>query len=531
MAGQDRPELIPRDLFALDSDDSVTSDSSDEVSTDTNSFIIDDDFSNCSSTCAMTELPSIDDLLDANAIAMSVRGHPNPKKKQQTRNHESDLRPIAFIRFNTRVGKAKRVMVKALLNSGASASFITEKYTKKLKKRQAPQGWSTPGGELNTNKMVKSQFTMPELQDDKLIEWNMYATKDLGNYDMIIGRDILQFLGINIQFSTQEVVWDGYASMPFKDFDATALDSYHIEDPDGLLEDTDRLKKILDAKYVPADLEKLCQSQVQLQKAQQKKLLDLLQKHSALFDGTLCLWKDAEVSLDLKEDAKPYHARAYPVPQCHINTLRAEVERLCEIGVLKQVNRSEWGAPTFIIPKKDGTVWFISDFRELNKRIVRRPYPIPHIQDMLLNLEGFQYATSLALNMGYYHIELNPDSKKYCTIVMPFGKYEYQCIPMGLGNSPNIFQEKMSELMEGLDFVQTYIDDLLVIAKESFEDHLEKLDLVLQRLEDAGLKVNGNKSFFAQTDLEYLGYWITRKGIKPLPDKVKAIMKIAEPKN
>jgi Reverse transcriptase (RNA-dependent DNA polymerase) len=133
--------------------------------------------------------------------------------------------------------------------------------------------------------------------------------------------------------------------------------------------------------------------------------------------------------------------------------------------------------------------------------------------------------------MGYYHIELNPDSKKYCTIVRSFGKYEYQRILMGLCNSPDIFQEKMSELMEGLDFIRTYIDDLLVITKESFDDHLEKLDLVLQQLENARLKVNGNKSFFARTELEYLGYWITRNGIKPLPDKVKAIMRIAEPKN
>jgi Reverse transcriptase (RNA-dependent DNA polymerase) len=85
--------------------------------------------------------------------------------------------------------------------------------------------------------------------------------------------------------------------------------------------------------------------------------------------------------------------------------------------------------------------------------------------------------------------------------------------------------------MEGLDFIRTYIDDFLVITKGSFDDHLEKLDLVLQRLEDARLKVNGNKSFFAWTELEYLGYWITRNGIKPLPNKVKAIMKIAEPKN
>jgi hypothetical protein len=74
-----------------------------------------------------------------------------------------------------------------------------------------------------------------------------------------------------------------------------------------------------------------------------------------------------------------------------------EVERLVEAGVLKQVNRSEWAAPTFIIQKKDGSVRFISDFPELNKRIGRKPFPIPKIQDMLLELKGFKYATSLDL--------------------------------------------------------------------------------------------------------------------------------------
>jgi len=155
--------------------------------------------------------------------------------------------------------------------------------------------------------------------------------------------------------------------------------------------------------------------------------------------------------------------------------IEGKVDRLIKIGVLKKVNRSEWAAPTFIIPKKDGSVRLISDFRELNKRILRKPCPIPNIQDMLLNLEGFQWATSLDLNVGYYHIRLDPASKQLCTIVLPFGKYEYQAIPMGLCNSPDIFQEKMSKLMDGLAFVQTYIDDLLCLTKGTFSDHLEKL--------------------------------------------------------
>jgi Reverse transcriptase (RNA-dependent DNA polymerase) len=86
-------------------------------------------------------------------------------------------------------------------------------------------------------------------------------------------------------------------------------------------------------------------------------------------------------------------------------------------------------------------------------------------------------------------------------------------------------------LFDGFKFVQTYIDDLLTLTKGTFKDHLEKLERVLYRLRQAGLKINGNKSFFAKTELEYLGYWITRDGIKPLPDKVKAILAIDTPKN
>jgi RNase H-like domain found in reverse transcriptase/Reverse transcriptase (RNA-dependent DNA polymerase) len=141
------------------------------------------------------------------------------------------------------------------------------------------------------------------------------------------------------------------------------------------------------------------------------------------------------------------------------------------------------------------------------------------------------HATSLDLNMGYYHIALSPQARHLCTIVLPFGKYEYQRLPMGLCNSPNIFQEKMSKLMAGLEFVQAYIDDLLVITKGSYQEHLNKLEVVFNRLQDAGLKVNANKSFFARDSVEYLGYTLSREGIMPQSTKVEAIQHIAEPKN
>ena len=167
--------------------------------------------------------------------------------------------------------------------------------------------------------------------------------------------------------------------------------------------------------------------------------------------------------------------------------------KIVKLGVLKQINASEWAAPTFIISKKDATVRFISDFCKLNKCIEHKPFPIPKIQDLLLKLEGFQHTMSLNLNMGYYHIELMPFSKRLCTIVMPWGKHKYQHLPMGLCNSPNIFQECMFELFSDLEYVQAYINDLLVMSCSTFKEHLEWLEKVLSQLSIVGLKVNAKK--------------------------------------
>jgi hypothetical protein len=136
--------------------------------------------------------------------------------------------------------------------------------------------------------------------------------------------------------------------------------------------------------------------------------------------------------------------------------------------------------PTFIIPKKNGTVRFISDLRRLNEELKRKPHPIPKIAQMLQELRKFAFAASMDLNMAYYTIRLHPDSQKLCTIVTPFGKYQYLRLPMGISCSPYIFQEKMSDLMQHLDFVRNYIDDLFVITSGTLDDHLEEMEVVFK---------------------------------------------------
>ena len=212
-----------------------------------------------------------------------------------------------------------------------------------------------------------------------------------------------------------------------------------------------------------------------------------------------------------------------PVPHVNLRTLKRQVEQLVKLGVLIRQPTSEWASPTFLTPKKNGTVRFISDFRELNKLLKRKPWPLPKIVDTLQQLEGFTYASQLDLNMGYYTIRLDDPSAKICTIILPWGKYSYQRLPMGVAGSPDIFQEKMSALMSTLEYVFAYIDDLLIISRDSFENHLEKLEVVLTRLRDAGLKINAAKSTFGVHECDYLGYVLTREGIKPQRKKIEAL--------
>ena len=343
---------------------------------------------------------------------------------------------------------------------------------------------------------------------------------------MIIGRDLMKEIKCVLDFGAERVTFNSGPfegrSAPMKDLSEFLALNIHDEsnyfeylESEIVKDATTRMRRILDAKYEKPDLDKVTEACTHLTQEERQTLNKLLRKHEYLFEGKLGTWNTMPVELELKDDVKPYHARPYPIPQVHKQTFKKELDHLCEIGVLRKINHSEWGAPTFIQPKKNGTIRFLSDFRELNKRIKRKPYPLPKIQDLLLNLEGFTYASSIDLNMGYYHVRLTPESSRLCTIVTEFGKYEYLRIPMGVCNSPDIFQERMSDLMAGLEYVRAYIDDILVTTKGDWNDHLEKLDKVLQRLGEAGLQVNAEKSFFGRSETEYLGFWITREGVPP----------------
>ena len=115
--------------------------------------------------------------------------------------------------------------------------------------------------------------------------------------------------------------------------------------------------------------------------------------------------------------------------------------------------------------------------------------------------------------MGYYHTCLNEEENYLCTIILPRGNYWYKHLPMGVSSTPDIFQEKINEKFDGFEFIRTYKDDLLIITKGDWSYNLEKLEPTIQKIKYNRLHCHIEESLFGQTDMEYLGLWVTRNGI------------------
>ena len=281
-------------------------------------------------------------------------------------------------------------------------------------------------------------------------------------------------------------------------------------------------------EYVHTD--KVADECKHLSEEQRQQLRQLLRKFPRLFSGKLGKYNGEKVHLDIDPNAEPHAARAYSVPRKHEARFKEELERLVEIGVLERCGRSRWMMPTFIVPKKDGKVRWVSDFRALNKVLKRRVYPIPRIQDILSRRSGYSWLTKLDISMQYYTMELDEASSEACTIVTPFGLYRYKRLPMGVSQSPDVAQEVMERVLEAIEDIEIYIDDIAAFS-DTWDEHLELLDKVLSTLQEAGFTINLLKCEWGIQETDFLGHWLTPKGIKPWRKKVQGILDMRSPTN
>ena len=191
------------------------------------------------------------------------------------------------------------------------------------------------------------EFTLNEFSESRRIQWKFHVLPDDSKlpYDMIIGRDLMRKLKMDVLYSDNVVTWDELRlpmhevkdNGEWHDFNALVEDQAESE---SVKDSMSRLTRILDANYDTPDLEAEVAKMTHLTAIQRTLLLALLKKNEDLFDGQLGDWVGDPVEIPLKEGSKPYHARAFPIPNIHEQTFKKDLDRLESIGVLRNVNRS-----------------------------------------------------------------------------------------------------------------------------------------------------------------------------------------------
>ena len=265
-----------------------------------------------------------------------------PKKRTRL----SDASPITLGYLTLKPGKYKNQYIKRmriLFDSGCEATLVNKAIVRKLPKIKGNTvNWSTKAGSFQTSEKCLINFKLPFLHEQKEITWTAYvepSNQDEIKYDMIIGRDLMREIGIDIRFSDEKVIWDG-AEIEMKHPDflkekrwVNLLEKELLMTHDPLTTDAERIQAIVDAKYAKQNPTKIIEGFEHLNREEKDKLISLLNKFQHLFDGGLGDWQAEPIELEVKEGSTPYHARPYPVPQAHEKQLKEEVDRLVSYGI------------------------------------------------------------------------------------------------------------------------------------------------------------------------------------------------------
>ena len=200
--------------------------------------------------------------------------------------------------------------------------------------------------------------------------------------------------------------------------------------------------------------------------------------------------------------------------QIHLDAFKKELDCLVQIKVLSPTDAIKWGLATFVTPKKDTTIGWVSALRELNKVVLRKQYPLPIIDNILHKCNGYSFFSKLYISMQYYTFELDEESKDLATIVTQFGKYQSNILSMGLKCSPGFAKETIEDIFSDFEDAKVYINNISAFSC-TWEHHVNLLRIILTKLQDNGFTVNPLKCDWAVQKTDWLGYWLTPSGLKP----------------
>ena len=271
---------------------------------------------------------------------------------------------------------------------------------------------------------------------------------------------------------------------------------------------------------------------------------NLLSKFGTLFSTGTRGFKQTHLAEYIIETVgSPVEKKPYPLPMVKMDWVRDEVEQLLKAGIIRH-SVSPWCSPVIVIDKKQipgqqKEFRLVVDYRALNSVTKLQHYQLPLISQILTSLKISTCISVLDLTMAYHHIPIRECDKAKTAFQAPgLPKFEYNYVSFGLVNAPYAFQQLITVILFNLKLNRegkerqvnafVYLDDIIVFS-DSYEEHMEDLDLVMSRLQGANLTLKKEKCYLFRTNVNFLGYTLCCKGVRPQTEKVEAIRKMGPP--
>ena len=259
--------------------------------------------------------------------------------------------------------------------------------------------------------------------------------------------------------------------------------------------------------------------------------LAVFSENKDLFTGMGTLHTGDRYTITLKDDVQSYSPPARRLPPAVIPKVKQELARLEAAGVIRPIDEpTPFCSPMVVAYRKSGDIRIVTDFRQLNKSVRREEFQIPTIDELAYRARNATVFSKCDLRSGFWQVPIDRKSEKFLAFSTPLGRYTYCKLPMGLSASPEFFSKVLNKVLEGLDSVLIYVDDI-VICTASVEEHNTVLQQVLQRLRNAGLTLNPEKCQFYRSEIEFMGHIWSANGISNSHEKLAALRTMTPPRD
>ncbi|KAM6892521.1 retrovirus-related Pol polyprotein from transposon 412, partial [Xenentodon cancila] len=229
-------------------------------------------------------------------------------------------------------------------------------------------------------------------------------------------------------------------------------------------------------------------------------------------------------------DETPVRQRHRRIPPSDYDEVRAHIRELLDNQVIRE-SCSPFASPIVLVRKKDGTLRLCVDYRLLNSKTRKDAFPLPRIEESLDALSGAKWFSTIDLASGYHQVAVTEEDKMKTAFCTPFGLFEFQRMPFGLCNAPSTFQRLMERMFgdQNCNTLLLYLDDVIVFSS-TVDEHLKRLELVLDRFEKESLKIKLGKCHFLKQQVDYLGHVVSAAGVATDPKKIAAVAEWVPPR-